>query len=356
MMATETSVVFLKPSGETASRLERTGNTRVFVSRGGKFIGVQELLDSGGKPGSPWSLSFSLYDHRGGKLWSRKQPLGTDEPMPSFYISDLGRVVMVEPLEGALSFFDLAGSLAHRVRLFPRAPAEMERPVACAFSADGNYLVVNALRQHSRPDTKLAPQERGQSFLILFDDQGQQIWRRELKQEISDRVEISRGGQMIVAGGYSVRGLNALERATYLYNAAGELLHTLDFSFRQAAFCATGRFLLLGQKNAVRLVDTQTAHVLWERELPKEEGQIRALDLSPEANLALVEVARGMYQGPRFLYRSPQILLFDRQGHQVWEERFQEDSFLQPLVRFLKDGSRILLAFRDRYLLYARDE
>lgn len=356
LMATENSIPFLQPGGEMFIYMESPRETRIYLSERENFVGVQDLSGPGEKPESPRSLSFTLYHQQGEKIWSLKQPLSVDEPIPSFYISNLGTVVMAKPLETTFSFYNQAGSLVRKVQIFPKATAETERPVACAFSADGNHFVVNALRQHSRPGTDLSPGEKGQSFLILFDALGEEIWRRELTQEVSDRVEISSKGQVIVAGGYFVRGLDAVQRATSLYNAEGDPLARLDFPFRHAAFSTDGRFLLLGHKSSVHLVETQTGRVLWEKALPGEAGQIRALDLSPDGNLILVERARGRYQGSQFVYESPQVILFDDEGHQVWGRDFPEDRFLQPLARFLEDGARILLAFQNRYLIYARDE
>ena len=356
ILVTDEFMQFLDPSGQILAHLERSPQSRFFLSKEGNFIGIQELSVAGEKRGSPRMLSLTLYSRDGRKLWSLKQPLGGDEPVPSFYLSDPGRVVMVQPLQGIISFLDEQGSLAGEVRLFPGAMDETERGVACAFSADGNYVAVNILLHHARPGDEMSPRGKGRSYLVLFDSRGKEIWRRELEQEISDRVAISPNGQAVVAGAYSVKGLDAVQRATYLYDAGGELIGAFDFPFRQAAFSWDGRFLLLGQKNSIHLLDTQTGQVLWEKMLPGEAGQIRALDLSPDGSLALAQLARGAYLGPRFVYASPRVLLFDEGGHQVWQGDFPEDSFIQPVARFLEDGSGFLLAFHNRYLIYEGNE
>jgi hypothetical protein len=356
MLAAQKSVQFLASSGQVLSRLERGQNTRVFLSKKGNFVGVQELADLDQKLESPRTLTFTLYDGQGKKRWSLSRPLGVDTPMPSFYLSNLGTLVMVEPLEGILSFYDQAGSLVQEASLFPKTSAEMERSVACAFSENGTYFIVNALKHHARPGSELSPREKGHSYLILFDGLGTEIWRRELAHEVSLGVEISPGGEAIVAGGYSVKGLDTVERATYLYGLEGNLQHTYEFPFRYADFSSDGGFLLLGQKNSLHLVETQTGQVLWEHLLPGKAGQIRALDLSWDGHLALVELAPGRYRGPQFVYQSPQISLFDQEGHQIWEKKFPEERFLQPLAKFLDESSRFLLAFEKRYLIYAQNQ
>jgi hypothetical protein len=356
MVVTDESVQFLRSSGQTAIRVKRTGHTQLFPSKQGSYVGIQELSDPGETLEAPRSLFFTLFDIEGKKLWSHQQPLGEDDPVPSFYISDLGRVVAVEPLQNILTFFDQKGSPDRDVRLFPDAAGEIERPVACAFSTGGNRLVVNALRQYARPGTELSPRTEGQSFLVLFDARGEELWRQELEKEISDRVEISPNGQIIAAGAYSVRGLDSVERTTYLYNGGGKSLHSFDFPFHHAAFSSDGQFLLLGQKSSLHLVETRTGRVLWEKFFPQEAGQVRALDLSPEGNLAMAMTARGNYRGAQFVYNFPQIFVFDNQGRQVWQEGFAEDTFLYPLAKFQEDGSSILLAFKKRYLIYAQEK
>ena len=355
-LATGQSLLFLGDSGETTKHVERTNNIRVIQSKKGAFVGIQELSSPSEKPESPRSLSFTLYDGQGSKLWTERYSLGDDDPIPSFYLSDLGRTAMVEPLEGIVSFYERDGSLARGFQLFPEAMAETERPVACAFSSDGRFFAVNALHHHARPGGELSPREKGQSYLMMFDSLGQEMWRRELAQEVSDRVELSSQGQVIAAGGYSVKGFDVVERSTPLYNNEGDLLAKLNFPFRHAAFSSDGQLLLLGHKNSLHLVETPTGQVLWHKLLPTDAGQIRALDLSPDGNLALVELARGSYQASRFIYTWPQVHLYDHQGQQIWQEDFPQDSFLQPLAKFQEDGSSILLAFQNRYLIYAADE
>jgi len=356
MVATDESVQFLKSSGQTANRVKRTGPAQLFLSKEGNFVGIQELSDPGEGSGGLPTLIFTLFDKEGEKLWSHRQSLGGDEPVPSFYLSDLGRVVAVKPMESMVTFLDEKGAPHRELRLFDEASIEMERPIACAFSREGNRFVVNALRQHAQPGTELSPRMAGQSFLALFDARGQELWRRELEGEISDRVDISPNGQIIAAGAYSVRGLDSVERMTCLYSGEGKLLHSFDFPFRHAAFSSDGQFLLLAQKSSLHLVETRTGQVLWEKTLPQEAGQVRAFDLSPEGKLALVMAAVGSYQGFQFVYNSPRIFLFDDQGRQVWQEDFAQDTFLQPLARFQEDGSSVLLAFQKRYLIYAQEK
>ncbi len=356
VVATDESIRFLSPTEQVLKTLERTQYTRVFFGGEADYIGIQEIVISSKKPEGPRSITFTLYDVEGQDLWSWKQSLEYDDPLPGVHISAKGQVVMVESLEGRLIFFEKTGTIIREVQLFGDVSPETERSVICAFSANGQYLAVNAIRQYARAGSELSPREKGHSFLILFQATGEEIWRRELPQEISNGVGISPDGEIIVAGAHSVVGMDALVMASYLYNRQGELLATLDIPFRHARFSWDGQFLLLGQKNNLELVETITGRVLWEKNMPADAGQVRDMDLDPEGNLALVMLAQGSYQGSRFVYHHPQVFLFDHQGRQVWQQDFPEDRFLQPLARFHEDGAHILLAFQNRYLIYAQDK
>lgn len=322
----------------------------------GNFIGILEMAPPEKIHKAPLPITFTLFDGNGEKLWSLKRHVSYDDLDPSFYISNAGRVAMVEPAACVVSFFDQAGELDGKVRLFEDASWSNERPISAAYSGDGTRFAVNALHHHPRPGDELSPRQKGQSFLILFDDRGQELWRRELASEISDRVAISGDGMVIAAAAHSVKGLDMVEMKTYLYDGQGELLGPLDLPFQHAIFSSEGKHLLLGHKNSLSLVEISSTQAVWQITLPSEVGQIRALDLSAHGRLALVLTASSRNRGDGFIYIAPQVFLFDREGHQAWSETFPNDAFWEPLATFLDDGARFLLAFQDRYLIYEPDD
>jgi len=355
-LATDDAIIFLSPSGQKISSRQNTQSCHLLASADGNFIAVVEIAAPDKSPQAPSPLTFTLYDRAGQKLWSLKQPVGQDDPLPSFYVSNKGRVVMMESAESLVSFFDQTGALDRNVRLFEDTFWSNERPVSGAFSGDGTHFAVNALHHHSRPGDELSPRQKGQSFVILFDDRGEELWRRELASEISDRVVISDDGMIIAAGAHSVKGLNVVEIRTYLYNDLGELLGQFDFPFQHAVFSSGGENLLLGQRNDLYLVEVSTGQVIWQTMLSSEAGQVRTLDLSADGRLALVLTASSSHQGDGFVFIAPQAFLFDHECHQLWSETFPNDAFWVPLATFLNDGARFLLAFQDRYLIYEPDD
>jgi len=356
IVASEESIQFLGTSGRELKRLQRPPYSDVIFSKDGAYIGLRELAVPGKDPGAPRMLTFSLFSRDGQKLWTVHHSLDYDDPLPGFRISSAGRVVMVESPESILSFYDEQGSVDRRVQLFGDALWSNERPMAYAFSADGEHFAVNALDRLPRTGDEMSPREPGRSFLILLDARGTELWRRQLDSELSTRVAISDRGECIAAGGYAVKGMDVVEQSTFLYNGRGEFTATLDIPFRFADFSADGQLLLLGWKNDLHLVRTASGKRPWTLSLPAEAGQLRTLALAPDGGLALALQAAANYRGSRFVYTHPRVSLHDQTGRQIWQGEFPEDSFLRPTAGFLEDGGRFFLALTGRYLIYGPEK
>jgi hypothetical protein len=346
------SVFFLGSSGEVFHRIETGPAAHICSSQNGTYLGIQQILEREGPSERPKSISLTLYHFRGEKLWSITDPLGVDEPLPSWYISNSGRVVVVSPTTSRLRFFDRSGSVERTVELFSDSPPEMERPIACAFSEDGQWLAVNALYHHPRPGDAMTPRQRGQSYLILFAEGGDELWRRPLEEEISGPVAISGQGQTIAATAVSIKGVDLIEVRTHLYDAQGCWLAAVDMAFRLADFGASGDRLLLSRKGDLRVVETATGKILWEDRLADEYGQIRAVDLSPDGTSALAMAAPSHYRNGRFHFTPVHAAVYDERGRQVWSQSFPEAISNRPLAGFLSDGNGFMLSFRNRYLIY----
>jgi|GEM_PF-2531060 len=336
-------------------RIDKSSSSRMITSQDGSYLGVQDISGTDQRPQAGASTRFTLYDSEGQELWSLTGSLDTDEPVPSWYISNDGRVVSVRPARSLLNFIDLGGSAERTVELFPDTPSEMERPIACAFSADGQLLAVNALQHHPRPGDEMTPRQKGASHLILFTGRGEELWRRRLEEEISGPVAISDDGNRIAAVALSVMGANRIEMKTHLFDREGQWLAAVATDFRLADFSSDGSRLLLGRKRDLRLVETATGKTIWENRLADEYGQIRATDLSPDGTLALVAAAPSRFQEGRFTFTPVHALIYDDRGQQVWEESFPEDAFDRPAARFLPDGSGFSLALENRCLIYGQE-
>jgi hypothetical protein len=350
------SVAFLGPSGKVIGRIEKTRSSQVFPSQDGRYLGIQYISGAQGQRQMARSVSFALYNRQGERLWSRVDPLGDDEPLPSWYVSNNGRVISVWPTKSRLRFLDRSGSVEKTVELFPDSPPEMERPIACAFSADGKWLAVNALDQYPRPGDEMTPRQRGQSDLILFTESGEELWRRRLEEEICGPVAVSQHGEMLAAVAFSVKGADLIDMRTHLYDDEGQELATVETAFRLADFSSDGARLLLSRKNDLRLVDTAAGKTIWEEQLPAEYGQIRAVDLSPDGALALAAAAPSHYRDGVFHFTPVHAFLYDVRGEIVWSEFFPEDEFDRPGVHFLPDGRGFTIALQDRYLTYEQEK
>jgi hypothetical protein len=349
------SIFFRQPSGAIIRRVGKSPSSKFVTSQDGSFIGIQDIFGTDRRPRTTASIRFTLYTIKGRELWSVTEPLDADEPVPSWYISSTGRVVSVRPARSRLRFIDLTGSVEKAVELFPDAPHEMERPIACAFSADGRLLAVNALQSHPRPGDEMTPRQRGESYLMLFTGGGEELWRRRLEEEIAGPVAISDNGNRIAAVALSIMGANRIEMKTHLYDDEGQHLAAAATDFRLADFSSDGSRLLLSRKSDLMLVESATGRTIWEDRLDDELGQIRAADLSSDGTLALAASAPSRLQEGRFTFTPVHAVIYDDRGKQIWKESFPDAVFDRPAARFLPDGGGFSLIFQNRYLIYGQE-
>jgi hypothetical protein len=349
------SVVFIKPSGRVTQRIEKAGAARMVQSRNGAYLGIQRMSESSDPGETARAISFTLYDNRGEKLWSLTDPLDADEPVPSWYISNRGRAVSVSPTASRLRFMGPGGAVEQKVVLFPDSSPEMERPIACAFSDDGERLAVSGLHHYPRPGDEMTPRQRGESYLVLLTENGKELWRRPLEEEIPGPVAISGDGKTIAAVAFSVRGEDLTDMRTHIYNDEGRLLGSVDMAFRLAAFSSDGARLLLSRKSDLRLVDTADGKTIWEERLATEHGQIRAVDLSSDGALALAVAAPSRYQDGGFHFTPVHAVLYGHRGQSIWSQSFADEIPDRPLARLYPDGSGFTLALRNRYLTYEQE-
>ncbi|PIP12256.1 MAG: hypothetical protein COX49_06635, partial [bacterium (Candidatus Stahlbacteria) CG23_combo_of_CG06-09_8_20_14_all_40_9] len=207
----------------------------------------------------------------------------------------------------------------------------------------GNYFVVNALKNY---DT---PQEEGESYIILFDSSGKEIWRKLLKERISANTEISPSGDYILASGYKVSNkLNIESKSTFLLDKDGKTIYRYPWLFTQAVFSSDGRYLALGEKNRVRLIETGGGEVLWEEEFTK---RVKALDISQSGSI-LIETANGRYESGVFVFYNPIITVIAPSKIKVYKKEFTDSRFFTPYIKILDSGKGFGIGLSDRFLFY----
>lgn len=346
ILISHTKIKFMNEKGIILSEITILKDTKAIFSKKGHFIGVVDFSTDSVPSKSALEIKFEVFNERGEWLWKLKRTQEYDYPLPSFYISDKdGSVVMSDAPQGVLYFYDSNGELRKKVDLFVGDKWNNERNVSCSFSSNGNYFIVNALKSYG------SSPEESESYIILFDDTGGEIWRKRLKEKISANVGISPSGDYIIASGYTVsEKLDIESRSTFLLNKDGETIYRYPWLFRQAVFSSDDRFIALGEKNRARLIKIQTGEILWETEFTK---RVRALDIS-RYGLVLAETARGKYKEGIFVYYDPEVTVITPGGEKIYEKEFTGSQFYTPDIKILSSGEGFGIGFSDRFLFYKR--
>lgn len=344
ILISHTKIEFTNEKGIILSEIAILKDTRVIFSKKGHFVGIVDFFTDSVPSKSALEIKFEVFNERGEWLWKLKRTQEYDYPLPGFYISDKnGSVVMSDAPQGVLYFYNNKGELVREVDLFKDDKWNNERSIACCLSSDGNYFIVNALKSYG------SSPEKTESFVILFDDTGGEIWRKRLKEKISANVEIASSGNYIVASGYTVsKELDIKSKSSFLLNKDGETIYRYPWLFTQAVFSSDGRYLVLGEKNKVRLIETGRGEVLWEEKYSK---RIRALDVS-RYGLVLVKTARGKYKEGIFVYYDPAVSVITPGGEKVYGKEFTGSQFYYPNIKILDSGEGFAIAFSDRFLFY----
>jgi len=346
IFVTSDKIRFADEKGITLSEIACPKDSKTVFSKEGHFVGIVEcsrlLLQK--QAFALQEIRFNVFNERGGWLLELKRTREYDYPLPSFHISPKnGSIVLSDGPEGMLYFYDNKGDLRRKVDLFEDDAWNNERNVACCFSSDGNYFVVNALKNY---DT---PQEEGESYIILFDSSGKEIWRKLLKERISANTEISPSGDYILASGYKVSNkLNIESKSTFLLDKDGKTIYRYPWLFTQAVFSSDGRYLALGEKNRVRLIETGGGEVLWEEEFTK---RVRALDISQSGSI-LIETANGRYESGVFVFYNPIITVIAPSKIKVYKKEFTDSRFFTPYIKILDSGKGFGIGLSDRFLFY----
>ena len=346
ILVTPDKIRFMDEKGITLSEVVIPEKSSAVFSKEGHFVGIVEYPAKAGQKQAfaLQEIKFGVFNERGKRLYQLKRAQEYEHPIPGFYISPKdGSVVLSDNPEGLLYFYDNKGELTRELDLFEADEYNDERNIACCFSSDGNYFVVNALKNY---DT---PREEGKSYVILFDNSGTEIWRKQLEEKISSGVEISISGDYIVACGYKVNDELAIEsKSTFLLDKDGEVICRYSRLFRLVAFSSDGKYLALGERNRVWLVKTQTGEILWEKQFTR---RVRGLDVS-QSGLVLIETAGGKYEDGTFVFYSPEVTIITLTGHEIYEKEFTDSRFYSPGIKILDGGEGFGVGFADRFLFY----
>ncbi|MDA7857959.1 PQQ-like beta-propeller repeat protein [bacterium] len=181
-----------------------------------------------------------------------------------------------------------------------------------ALSRDGKFWIasVNVFRPRK-------------SWLILFDNNGEEIWRRDLKAARSHELKFSNNGEFIVVsvtrgGGWPKRMTGSL----LLYDKEGQLVleKTAPVGSYAFDFSPDDKFLFVAVNHDCYLYDVLSGEKRWE--YYRSEDMVRAT-VSSTLNYSFILLGVLAKSKPGEERGNNVIYLFDKDGNKLWEETFE---------------------------------
>lgn len=258
----------------------------VHTSKQGKFIGIDkrviptELQEKHPDDAYKGAMKYlTVYNDEGKEVWHSKEPIASaEETGGAGGISDSDGSVVVGRFEyGGIDFYNAEGMCKTVIPFGEIGWAR--RSGRGGFSEDGEYFGVIVESQRSRRALQ-GPGISGEPWVILYDKNGKELWRYQVVEEhMPESFAISRHAQYILFSAYTTRGVEETREGKSLTSGISLLLFDQNGKmtkldepvlFNIANFSSDESYLALAYENKIRLIDTESGRVLFEKQLPHE--------------------------------------------------------------------------------------
>lgn len=267
---------------------------------------------------------YKLYDNLGNLYWEMEDTLCYDCTSDYFFVADKGNAVEVDIGYQGLRFYNKDGKEIGRKRIFQGMGwGEEQKIIWGDFSADGNYFAVNASdgRDNSFP---------GGAAIILFDRNGNEIWRFNVDANEASSIYVSGTGRYIIGancnilyGDEYIGGMDFKDRRTYLFEKEGKLIRKYDGMsaklFNGAVFSSSEDYaVIIDRAEKLSLIETSTGDILFQYSLVGRGRGIYFADIAEEGRLV------GLISADRIERTNPEIVIIGFDGVKVWSQKFPE--------------------------------
>lgn len=295
-------------------------------TRGGRFVGVNEVLDYNGADEAVKEGRFKMFDPSGNLLWAVKHKHYHLTPSPS----GQSAVAESDPACGTcpLVVYGKDGVM----REIPKP----SRGHSLDYSNDGGLA---ALSTNDR--------EKKKGFLTIFDRNWKQVWVKHVDGSVGD-IGISDDGEHI---GAIFSEINPARRQVRVFSNKGflglehEVSRIGNYLFR---FSDDGRRLLLaGTDNILYCFDLKARRLLWTYKSDLR-GMFRAMAVTPDFKFVLLADS-GYGEGDDYLHlvdssRNGQVVVIEKMGVDYFMYR---DGSLAPDIDISSDGSQLTVVSKN---------
>ncbi len=325
---------------------------RVHASKQGKFIGItKSVIPPEVQEKYPVDaykaamLYLTVYNDDGKKVWHSKEPIARAEETYGVVISDSDGSGIVPRLDyGGIDFYNSNGD---RKTLEPFGRVGWARRGGCDdLSEDGEYYVIIAeelplIRYQDLPGKSTNP------WLILYQKNGDELWKQPLKEYIGDEVVLSSTGKYILGYGHTMTGVGKgiASRELFLYNKEGKLILTNPTRFQTVGFSPDESYLSIADQNRVFLIESSSGKIIFEKQLsPKAEVKY----VPPEVE---TQMGKGTVQEEVIPYTISEVFL-SSQGENVLVTVYK--IYQRPADTEIKSRAEALTHY-EQYMKQSRD-
>jgi hypothetical protein len=257
------------------NEIEAVEASRAFTSSKAEYVGIYIGLKSPTRT-EEGKMKFILLDEKGDQIWEKENVLYYDSPGYDYFISDKGRVVEFNILNGILNFYNEEGNKIKEIKLFKESYWEVaDRNIWGKFSGDGNYFAINATNLGGETFTN-------GSGVILYNRNGEELWNFDCDEEWGDAIDISSDGRYVISANNSD---THQKNATYLFNRDGRLLRKYDkICGSIIAFSKSGKYVVFSGAY-IFLVETKTGDILFKYSLLGKGIRVKDVNIAEVGKL-----------------------------------------------------------------------
>jgi len=299
----------------------------IAFSENSNYVGIPIMTEVATKS-RKGEIVLTIYTDGGEKHCQLDEEVEFDGSSLDFSISDKdGSFVETDGAAQRLTFRDGKAKVKREVDLFEGDTWAYERGLRCAFSSDGRLFAVLASRQFIQGREYIDPSRGPNIYVILFDDNGKEVWRKPLNEHGPGCLSISSQGKYILVGGEDRGGASGVtSRCQYLFDRDGSLVSTYDIG-NDCKISHNEEYLVLAGKDAVGLIETSTGELIWSKQFSyptdsrrSEWKWISQLDIS--GNGELIGVSSTLYRRRKGGYDAipSDLILVNNEGQMVYEK------------------------------------
>ncbi len=290
----------------------------------------------------PKLVVFSSEGRRHFAISLEREP---DEPYPAPVVSDAtGAVAYGRAARGEVVFLDASGAEINRVDLFEEAIYSLEKSLHVAYSPNGEYVAVSAMRQPAGPN---ALRSEINAFLYLFRPDGALVWRRSLPEPSLQALAFAPDGGHVAVSTYDAFSPEGVIKRTRLFTTEGDLALSVARGFRHVSFGPSA--VLMATNESAAAFTFPGGFQLFSFRPSDDASFILDAGAASTGEAFVVLVGQSRFDGGRFVFERPALVVLDGKGRRTGIAQLDARSARRPELQISPGGPAVNLQKKTIY-------